>query len=49
MLNVQLGLNVQLCSLGAGWESMDEHGLLVKQGEVADGSARTCKGSPAWG
>lgn len=49
---------VLLCSLGAGpespsgagWESVDEHGLLLGQGEIANGcSRRTCKESPAWG
>lgn len=37
------------CNLGAGWESRNGHGLLVEQGEIADGCARTCEDSPAWG
>ena len=34
---------------GAGWESVDKHGLLLEQGEIVGGCARRkCKESPAW-
>lgn len=44
--NLEAGL--ELSSRNA-WESMDKHGQLLEQGEIADGCVRTYKGNPAWG
>lgn len=41
-----LGAHPELPS-GAGWKSVDEHGPLLEQGEIAGGRAgRTCKENP---